>query len=425
MTHTTQAAALSQDALEQYRPGNNLPEIDVQSYPRTTSLKDGLELCQSLVRSTVEAWQRSQQLFVDENKRIIDIMGALSRSGNSLLASMNILGDDNDFNLYSIYKSYSKIINILIELDSLLLKINPPSSFKDSNEESRIIKEIIISLNKNTKNNEGDALLTKSLMQSSTSSLLSKKPADIQRRMRLLTKAQSRDIRNPLPEDDSKYVLCDVEYVSQVFLPMVKAILQQTHSAPSLQAKKKKRRHRKKKQQNAALVAEQNDDETTPSSEEKREDSVASEAYQVPAPIASSAQESEVDETYDLKPWEAYAQINDENRRPQIPQKTAPQALVLGRKRSVTARTLLGAEAGKVSMVNYKKLLNALNGAVVDHKKSIHFIARSLSSGTWCSVAMHRLHGDDAANIPHGTRYWQIAKQLLIDIGLSEANLSD
>ena len=73
-----------------------------------------------------------------------------------------------------------------------------------------------------------------------------------------------------------------------------------------------------------------------------------------------------------------------------------------------------------VRMAQYINLIKALGGSVLNQKKSVHFMARSLVDQQWHSVAMHRLHQDDPHIIPRNTRYWKIAKQLLINIGLSE-----
>ena len=101
---------------------------------------------------------------------------------------------------------------------------------------------------------------------------------------------------------------------------------------------------------------------------------------------------------------------------------------MLGEEHSLTARILLGLATSKdkLEMSAYIKLVEGstgLRGSVLRNKHSLHFSARSLVDQHWRSVSMHILHQDDPTVIPRKTRYWQIAKQLLLDVGLGEDNL--
>jgi hypothetical protein len=70
-----------------------------------------------------------------------------------------------------------------------------------------------------------------------------------------------------------------------------------------------------------------------------------------------------------------------------------------------------------------KLITDGLNGIVLNRKKCVHFMARSIHDHQWHSIAMHRLHQDDPTIIPRNTPYWSAAKRLLSDLDITGRNL--
>lgn len=153
----------------------------------------------------------------------------------------------------------------------------------------------------------------------------------------------------------------------------------------------------------------------------------------VPSDEASKSILTSPEEFYDLKPWEKYKKEDEKSTiknetNPLFVRAIIPSAFMLGEEHSSTARMLLGLATSKdkLEMRAYIKLVEGstgLRGNVLRNKHSLHFSARSLVDQHWRSVSMHILHQDDPTVIPRKTRYWQIAKQLLLDVGLGEDNL--
>jgi hypothetical protein len=111
----------------------------------------------------------------------------------------------------------------------------------------------------------------------------------------------------------------------------------------------------------------------------------------------------------------------------QVNKKLETKEVNIGDDESSAARNLMGWSKvpGKVPVNDYVRLVTQLNGSVFNRRKGIHFAAPSLTTGQWHAVTMHYIHIGDRQLIPPDTRHWKIAKQLLIDIDLTEDKLAN
>lgn len=493
--HTTFAA--EKESQEKYRAGNVYEKINVSAFPQLQSIQDCYQLGLSLMQSEIKFWKDTQLSLLEENQRLRIIVKLLAppsleqKSQPSLsdfkgklanldlrlkiLINPNDPSDTTNKDLFDMYTSYSTIIK---DLESILRvyeshKVSGnPSTFQEQEKFLREIKKTILAKSKDI---EKANFLNRGLIQNNTRGM----------GISQICYSQKGQFQSTLPDMFGKYAFCDVEYVTQLFIPTIAQLfdttqetLQQLYRTPEAErAFKTKGRGKKKKrvpqvgslsQQLNTPVAQVVDLEpllithtqpdvpfskTQKTAEKKTSNAplqeeaegadlsispfnptIEQELEPKPAGIVSEilpTQEAGSDALYNMRPWEAFQKkelLEKKYLKPE-PLKALDSSTIfkLDEEYAATARILLGlgnASQEKVTMSGYQQLITkGLGGAVFDRKKCVHFMARSILTRQWCSVAMHRLHQDDPHIIPHSTRYWKIARQLLLDAGLDESNL--
>lgn len=501
--------AMENESLDKYRAGNVYEKIDASAFPQLQSIQDCYQLGLSLMQSEINFWKDTQRSLLEENQRLRIIVNLLvpprleQKSQPSLpnfkeklknlqlrtqiLINPNDPFDTTNKDLFDIYTSYSTIIkdlgSILRVYESYKVSGNP-STFQEQEKFLEEIKQTVLAKSKDI---EGGNFLKRGLIQNNTRDM----------GISQICYSQKGQFQSTLPDMFGKYVFCDVEYVTQHFIPIIAQLfettqetLEQLHKIqePKVERKTKVRR-RKNKKSHQTITASQllsapvtqiivpepvSNTQTQPhmsfphpqqTAEKKIPDAPLQEEpaqsvlnvfsinntdahLSIPPlnlpiepelepkiadfiPTILSIQEASPDAVYNMRPWEEFQKkevLEKKYLKPE-PLKALDSSTIfkLDEEYAATARILLGlgnVSQEKVTMAAYEQLVTkGLGGAVFDRKKCVHFMARSILTQQWCSVAMHRLHQDDPHIIPHGTRYWKIARQLLLDVELDESNL--
>ncbi|MGV8947848.1 MAG: hypothetical protein ACOH2E_00540 [Candidatus Paracaedibacter sp.] len=494
------------ESLEKYRAGNIYEKIDAYAFPQLQSSQDCYQLGLSLMQSEINFWKDTQSNLLEENQRLRVIVKLLVPHQEKKLSLSNfkeklanlelrakILINPNDpsdtinKDLFDIYTSYSTIINDLESILSVYENHKCSDATSSLQNQQKSLMQIRGNLLKKSQEIEKNNFLKRGLIQNNISGM----------GIPQICYSQKDQFQSKLPDMFGKYAFCDVEYVTQLFIPIIAQLfdttqetLQQLHKMQEPKVELNSKARKKKKttshrfnapsQQLSAPTAQiiepepvsviqaQSDvsfSEAQQAVEKKildappQEDldqstlNVLSErnvdtqlfisSFNLPiepklepkpadiVPEILSIQEASPDAIYNMRPWEEFQKqesVEKKYLKPELPKALAfPLIFKLEEEYAVTARILLGLVNGsqeKVTMSAYQQLVTVgLRGAVFDRKKCVYFMARSIITQQWCSVAMHRLHQDDAHIIPHGTRYWKIARQLLLDAGLDKNNL--
>jgi hypothetical protein len=516
----------AREELETLRAGNVFEPIDLSSFPKMTTVRECYQLCLSLIQSEIKFWTDSQKCMLEDNKRLSIIVSLLTPKEIPLPAAPGVRAplpkferaivglevrekifinpkdpsDTTNKDLYDIYKSYSAIIKDLTSIlknymtyNDALLSLNPKN-------EHHFIENLKTNLLGQIKEIEATNFLYRGILQGNSVGM----------KLSQICRDQKGKFQGEIGNGFSKYAFCDVEYVSDIFIPTICEILQNTQTqitqiemerkskiTQAKRAKKQRNKINRREPKRTPLTQATNSTDssvssvlipTTPSLSGQDAPKSDHGTYDVAMPIPLSGQvqddtmvdfqgdevlEIETTDTagveatdlaisqavapkllgaeapalndndtsanvlyepdipYDPRPWERYKfkkAILQGNPEPlKLLSAKTPMPFMLETEYSFTARTLLGMSMSsqeKVEMCDYENLvIKGLKGAVLGRKKTIYFMAQSLVTQQWCSVAMHRLHQDDSHIIPRDTRYWKIARQLLLDIELAEKNL--
>ncbi|MBM3468905.1 MAG: hypothetical protein FJX71_05700 [Alphaproteobacteria bacterium] len=462
---------------EKHRPGNVYVETNIESYPQPTTFADCVQLSTSLINSEIKFWEQTQIDMLDKFPKLKVIVSLLKQNLMNLELRMRILEKPEDHNMYSTYCSYGNIVKKL-KIFKPVFEQDEDHTSKQPDKEHQLIQKVIIDL-QNMKRKEGNGiLLLRGLIQA---------PA-MGRSAYEIRQSQKNKLHQPLKEDDFALSLCDVEYVTDIFVPLLINLFKRTETAtqqnlgkasetkntstialqPLKPAEKSETRPARKGEELPEITKKQEKpcEETlvtfeAPSAKsehistastivfkdvERSEDIHAPKAAGEKATlnfdslltastIPTTGESSAValsPEELDVTPWKQYEDKKKLEGRTK--QNTAlepvyvPPIFMLGEENSRTAKRLLGlgdrnSHLENLPMIDYIHLIQELGGSIINFHKSVHFVARGLKDKRWYSVTMHRLHGDDPTDIPRNTRFWSIAKQLLLDIGLTEANL--
>lgn len=438
------------DDLNYLRPKKSLNIFSSKnSYPQPTSLEDGIQLCQSLAQSTMESCKGIQNDMVRENPKLIKLAFTVKNplAPNALQIRFSLLNDPNNSgleDLLAIYVSYNTIVKKCEDIFDILKNQNDKQQIISSLKKQEELTKKYINYFKKiiNKDSEPDKLNYDlcDIKESNTTivymimKILEITPDSIDPSKIEETKKQKKkkNKKRLTQNNSSKAQPINVDSLN---------------IAPTISSKKgeinnKTENEKKEKVETTPIISQESKSLLSTSKEFKKQEIIKEEPplkkeSTLPSPVSEVSEvvgeplSNEPNPLNNLKPWEEFERkkkINPTQNKPlKKPEDKKPSpSFVLDIDHSPIARSLLGLGIKEtVPLASYKKLVEALpDGAVIDQSLNIHFIARHLITHRWCSVKMHRLHGDDFKNIPQGTRFWNTAKQLLINIGLTEEHLT-